>query len=224
MKKPTRSYMDLYEGYRQKMEMLTAKQIQEEVELMTTLKAINDSKQRAHRKTHRRAASTLPPLSHPVGHPSISRAHSSAANILPPVVPEIGGMPHLDGEDLIPRSSHRQSSGRHQAPSPNYIPMSQRKTMGKAIRPPTVKYIPGAQLPGVQRGAGEAGVLCVRDTTTINFCPIPTLPDHRVSMERKAYTARNSMYTVKVPTYCPTWIPNGPYAETPKPIQPCHVV
>ena len=90
------------------------------------------------------------------------------------------------------------------------------------IRPPEQKFIPGAQLPGVQRGAGEAGVLCVRDTTLINFCPIPTLEDHRKSMNRAAYSQRNSMYMTRVPTYCPTYVPSGPLAELPRMIQPNH--
>lgn len=44
--------------------------------------------------------------------------------------------------------------------------------------PHKVLTIPGAQVIGKQRGAGECGVLCVRENTTINFDPCEPGQEH----------------------------------------------
>jgi len=233
---PRTDYMDLYDQYRTKMQMLTHKQIQEEVEMMKTLQLIQKTQRggaytrlglgsRAALKTHcivvagrsrqSRAASTLPPISHRQPSEPLSARSRSSARMLPPPLYALDSLQE-QRPDLYSRSTGRASQT---LPAPQYLPFATRKELGAAIRPPTEKFIPGAQLPGVQRGAGEAGVLCVRDTTLINFCPIPTLEDHRKSMNRRAYSARNSMYMRKVPAYCPAYVPSGPFANLPRPSQ-----
>jgi len=101
--------------------------------------------------------------------------------------------------EVIANEYHRSSTHETSAMAPT-LPASRRSATPQAVgsngfwtkaserhllpaveKPYEVLTIPGAQRVGVQRGAGECGVLCVRKSTTINFDPCEHGDEHFIS-------------------------------------------
>ena len=56
-------------------------------------------------------------------------------------------------------------------------------------RPPPKRDYPGAQREGEQRGAGENGKFRAAGRTIINFDPVPTCEDHKLSLTKMFHTS-----------------------------------